>query len=541
MKIKFTFLFLLFLYTTEFVWGIQQIETVVFPSEDEIAEACSLGEISFEQFLILTELIANRVNPSSFLLEEIPRDLLRFDTAKTTSNNLEQMQYFLESRNQKKASVTIRNQYSSYLNEEARSRYQSSVTFQKEQFEFNSIIRKEFSGRERFTIRYLAYISQDRKRTVIAGNFSKRFGLGGIIGYRSKILSYSDNIDTESFLFPDYGGFNGLYAKVNKSGYAFQSVISYHRNSNFSIFTNAFMLSDNNKNLPSLIVGLHALKNRSLNNNFYDIKTGLYKNFKYTNGQISTELVAEFNKQNNSSALLIDGKHKSKKLYLTYAFWNYGEAYLNIAGGSKTSLISEYVTIDNIKQSILSKRSNQTGGLIKTKLRVSTNWQIDIASLYAYKNSDTTEMQLFTQLTRKLSASAKISIDVLHRNKNRNKLTDNTSYRKNQSRLMLVYNPDNLYVRSYIQYSHKTDKPRYVGFFSEIKQYSKNYGLLHLWLSLSEINSNTKQLDYFYGFIKNEIDLFDSLSVSFKLSHRYKRSATDKNVNQFSLNMNWQI
>ncbi len=541
MKKTFTFLLFLLLFSTEIIWGSQQIETVVFPSEDEIAEAFYLGEINFEQFQILTELIDNQIEPTSFLLDEIPNTLLRVDTISTESYKPIQVRYFIDNSDKKYAHVTIKNRYASYLDENASSRYQSSINYTQEQFKLNVILKKEFSGRERITRRYISFTPVGSKDNIIVGNFTKRFGLGGIIGYRGKLLSYSDNINTESLMFPDYGGFNGVYTLTNFYNNTFESVSSFNRDDNFSILTNAVMINYKSKNIPSLIVGFHSLKNKDIHENFYDMKTSLYKNFKYSNGYFKTELVAEFNKQNNSSAILFDGKHRSKHFYITYALWNYGEAFLNITGGSKTSLIAEHVVIENIQDTILSKRSNQTGGMLKTQIQLNQKWQVDLASIYSFKNSDTTEMQIFTQLSRKITTSTKLSVDFLFRNKERNVITDFISQKKMQSRLMLVQQTEQIYFRNYVLTLQKTDEPLYIGFFSEVKFHSHDYGLIHLWLNFSRVNMNTNKLDYFYGFIKNEIPVHNSFFISFKLSHRYNRSAADKHRNQFSIDASWQI
>ncbi len=541
MKKTFTFLILFLILTTELIWGTQQIETVVFPSEDEIAEAFYLGEISFEQFQILTELIANQVEPSSFLLDEIPNTLLQLDTVKTGTNKFYQVRYFIDNSDANFSQVTIKNQYASYLDENARSRYQTSVNYNREKFNLNFILRKEYSGRERIIRRYISFTPVGSKDNIIIGNFSKRFGLGGIIGYRGKILSYSDNFDSESFLFPDYGGFNGVYVKKHIGGNLLESIISYQRDSSFSVFTKSFMFRHESKYFPFFIFAQHELTERNSSKSFQDIKTSLYKNFKYTNGYFKTEFVAEFNKQNNSSAILLDGRHRTKRIYLTYALWNYGEAFLNISGGSKTSLISEYVFINEIQSKVLSKRSNQTGGMLKTEIKINPKWKIDIASIYAYKNSDTTETQIFSQVTRKILSSAKLSVDILFRNKERNDITNYIPQKKIQTRLMLVNQTDKFYLRNYISTLKKTDEPLYVGFFSEIRIRPQNYGLIHFWFNFSRFNTDSNRLDYFYGFIKNEIPVHNSFYISFKLSHRYSRSATDKHQNQFSINVSWQI
>ncbi len=538
MKYLCTGLILFFIISTEICWGVQQIETIVFPSEDEIVEALILGEISIEQFYILTEIISTGVIQSSFLLDEIPTSLFRVDTTISQNN---QTKYFITSVNKKSAFVTIQNRYTSYLNENASTRMQSSVRFDKDDFDFNIILRKEFSGRERFVRRSIAFKPVGNSYSLIVGNFSKRFGLGGVIGYRGKLLSYSDEIDSESLLFPDYGGFNGLYVLKTFDNDTLETVFSYNRDEDFSVFTNSFMYT--HEKFPSVIISLNEIKNRMNNKKFSDLKTSFYKRYKYKSGEISTELVTEFNKKNNSIAFLIDGKHKTIKQYIKYSFWKYGKAFVDISGGSKTSLISEkvYLDTDSVNYMVSSKRSDQIGGLLKQKISLSHQWNIDVASLYSFKNSDTTELQFYGEVLRKIKSKKSLSIDFLFRRKVRN--TDNlsTPFDKTQYRLLFIYAPEKLYVRTYLSYIDKTEELSYSGIFSELKYRSNNFGLIHLWLNINRLNYHTNQLDYFYGFLKNQINLYNSLSLSFKISHRYNRLTTDKYQNQFSIDVKWKL
>ena len=106
---------------------------------------------------------------------------------------------------------------------------------------------------------------------------------------------------------------------------------------------------------------------------------------------------------------------------------------------------------------------------------------------------------------------------------------------------MLVHNHKRFYVRNYLLVLNKTEEATYVGVFSELKYRSENYGKVHLWLNFNRFNTETNQIDYFYMFLKNEIQLYDSFYLGFKLSHRYSRTSGDKVKNQFSLDVSWQI
>jgi hypothetical protein len=65
----------------------QSLSTVVLPSEDEICEALFEGEISYEQYEILMELIESGIRPENrFLLDEIP-NLADFASAEAPDTN----------------------------------------------------------------------------------------------------------------------------------------------------------------------------------------------------------------------------------------------------------------------------------------------------------------------------------------------------------------------------------------------------------------------------------------------------------------------
>ena len=532
----FVILIVILLFPISPIWGTQQIETILFPSEDEIAEAFYLGEISLEQYLILTELISNGVENASFLLDEIPQSLLKIDTTDEY-----QAKYFIESHRDKTTHFLISNRYASYIEENSRYRNQTSCSYTSQDFLGHLTVKREFSNRQRFTRRYIAYSPENKNYKLIVGNFVKQFGLGGVIGYSGKMLSYSDEVNTESFLFPDYGGFNGLYGQIINDKIGVQTVTSFNRNNEYSLMTFGLSLQPNSKLLPSVITAYNSFENKVVSKSFDDIKLSLYKKFNYTNGNIAIEFGQSINEQKNSTFFLSDGVYKTNRIKIRYGAWNYNSSFFNFSGGGKTSLISEYQYIKSIDYTMLNKRTNQTGAILKSQIPLANSWQLDIAGLYAYKNVDTTETELYGQVTKELNNSLSFSVDLLQRIKTRIETEDGTSETKTQSRFKCRYQTKKLYIRNYFSVLHYTDEPTYTGYFSEIKINSTHYGTIQFWLNASRFNMTTKQLDYIYAFIKNEIEIQKTISIGFKLSHSYNRHAAKQNSNQFSCDVSWQI
>ena len=535
MKI-FISVFLLFICITpnSLVWGSQQIETIQFPSEDEIAEAYNLGEINLEQFLILTELISNGIENTSFLLDEIPQSLLKFDTT-----NLEQS--FISLQSSRTPHFLLQNQYASYIEEDTRYRNQSSVTYTNKELLAQVTIKREYLDRERFTRRFIAYNPEDKNYNFIFGNFIKRFGLGGLIGYRGKVLSYTDVINKESLLFPDFGGFNGLYFQSKNKALNFEFVTSYNRNAEYSLLTSGTNIELQNSIYPSLITAVNKFKNKLIDKNFDDLKISLYKKFDLKNVSTSFEIGESFNKQKNSYFILSDGLYSASQVKLRYSFWSYGDSFYNFSGGGKTSVISEYEYIESIDYNMLNKRSNQTGAILKSQFALSYDLLLDIATLYAYKNKDSTETELYGQLSKSFVPSLELSVDFLHRIKIRLESMNDVPQKKTQSRFKMKYENNNMYVRNFLSVLKYADSVTYAGFFTDIKLHTANYGIVQLWLNASHFNTTTHQLDYFYAFIRNEFEIQKTISFAFKVSHSYNRTATTRNSNQFSFDISWRI
>ncbi|TET93657.1 MAG: hypothetical protein E3J26_05955, partial [Candidatus Zixiibacteriota bacterium] len=198
----------------------QEPSTSVYPSEDELLEALRLGEIDSSQYLILQEIIVHGIDSTNVhLLDEIPNLSFFLTDPKLLITSLEKEQkagFFKPAPRTGRPTGTFGYKYYQELEQEGRAQYRSSGRFRfNDHFEAAYKLHREYTGRERFVSRRLVYKNrQGRLKELVLGNFSRRLGAGTIFGYRGKLLEFSDRIDEESFLFPDYGGYNGLYTRV---------------------------------------------------------------------------------------------------------------------------------------------------------------------------------------------------------------------------------------------------------------------------------------------------------------------------------------
>lgn len=227
----------------------QELSTSVFPSEDELYESYNLGEISYEQYLILKELAGRKIDSTNcHLLDEIP-NLSFFQGYKFSPDNYlekEQAALFVgRDLWDKQIKGTVDYKYYQELEKEGRDKYQSSIKFKiNRQYDFSLKLQREYSGRERIIERSFSYKKDSGGlRELRVGNYSCRMGLGTIFGYRGKIFDFADEIDEESWLFPDYGGYNGLYARFRQGMFQTEILTSVVRDRDYSMVSTGSMLS----------------------------------------------------------------------------------------------------------------------------------------------------------------------------------------------------------------------------------------------------------------------------------------------------------
>ncbi|MFQ5452841.1 MAG: hypothetical protein ACE5D6_01480 [Candidatus Zixiibacteriota bacterium] len=530
----------------------QELSTLVFPSEDEIIEAFQLREISFEQFLILQELIIHGVDSTNFyLLDEIPN--LSYFKLKPNSlaTDLEQEQQipFSKLSPGRKKLITnltgnIKHKYFHFLEDVGDAKYQSSIRLQYKNRFYTAIkIHREYSGRERIISRFVAYKNNTGYlRELILGNFSKRLGLGTAFGYRGKLFSYSTNLNSESLLYPDYGGYNGIYSRWSLNQISLQSLASISRDSEHRLISSGVMVTFNKYRFsPGVVIGVNQLKNRLNDQTFKDYKYGLYSNYKYQKGYFSFELMGQTRKKNNIGSFVTEGRHRFRQAELKYAGWVYSDDFIDLTSGSKAGNISRTSFLEKIGFEYSDKRSDQTGALIKTIVELDNKYELASSFIYAANNSNNSDIQWFTELTKKIHSELSISLDYLYKYNRRSGINNDFDDTIRQTRVEVKFVTKKLYLRSFIGYNTESENKDFLSIFLNMRFNSDSYGLLEIWSNIGEIETPSGELGYWYGFFKNDFYLFDNLKSTVKFSHTYSRSSKDKHRTLVSFEMNFLL
>ncbi|HWR82358.1 MAG TPA: hypothetical protein VN285_03575 [Candidatus Deferrimicrobium sp.] len=508
----------------------QELSTAVYPSEDELLEALQASEIDYYQFLILQEVISHGVDSTnSHLLDEIPNLSSLFSTAATAATSLENDQRagFVGRPARRGGPVRrISHQYSQDMAEDGPSRYRTSCRIGLSKEVLLALnVHREFSGRERVVSRSLTFRNAEHiVREVTLGSFSRRLGLGTVFGYRGKLFEFADHLDGESLLFPDYGGFNGVYVRAVGRNLGSEVLTSVHRDQTHEMVTAGGSLSMTKLPFqPEVIVGVTRLSNRVSGQNIDDTKYAVSSVYDYDRGNVRMEGCGQAGERPSWGALVIEGRHYYSAMDLRYAAWAYSAEYLDLTGGSKAANIRTTDSIPEVEFSYSQKRAGQKGGLLKSVARLDHDLDVVSSFLCAGRNADTVNVQFLAGLVKRYGRKYEIRLDYL--NKSATRVATEVSQRVRLEGRMLA---EGLTARGYVAYTASNERDDYASVFVTVRRSWKDIGTLELWASLGRIDLEQVAVDYWYGYVKTEQKLFAEVSAGVKLSHRYDRQAGEQ-------------
>ena len=519
----------------------QELSTYVFPSEDELLQALTAGEISYTQFVILSEIAYMGLDSdNAYLLDEIPNldyfqtDSLRIPVALRT----DQKRPFEKDPIKDYLKGSINYQYYQSLREEARGRYRIGVLLRPSRKWHTSFkVHGEYSGSERVASRSVAYTSRSGfLRKLILGNFTARLGKGSVIGYRGKLLEFSKQLDNESVMYPDYGGFNGLYATARTGPFELQGMGSYNRDSTYSALTVAGSASLRRGPFrPGLVLGINRLENRQNWHGFEDFKGAVGAEYNYKLGYSSLELTGQAGDGGGSAALVLEGRHRFEAAETRYAGWAYGDSFVDLSGGSKVGNLSRKIELEEVGFEFSSRRAGQEGLLFKTVVVPAESWAVTNSALLASLNADTTRVELLSSVSRDLSPSISIRGDYLVRRK-KTVSTDgirHDDYRR--TRLEVRIKSSQLSVRSYIAYAENDIAEGYFSLFGSLRLTTTSAGSIEFWSNLGRWRKGV--VEYWYLYLRHELDVSETVVMVTKLSNAYRRDGSHRNDPVLSLEL----
>ncbi len=515
----------------------QELSTEVFPSEDELSEALDFGWLTLHQYLILREIITHGLDSANLhLRDEIP-NLAFFatppDSLMTSLQHDQQASFQWAPVPSSRTPVWVNYQYGEELESFRRARYRVSCRVRPvTNMEMRLNVHREYSGRERIVSRWLSY---DNPRCalseVVIGNFSRRFGVGTVFGYRGKLLEFSDHIDGESLLYPDFGGANGVYVHYRAAAVDMQGLVSVVRDKHHALLSAAGMVSVRAAAMRhGIIWGVNRLQNRETGKAATDIKYGWHAGYDRSDGSMNWELSGQRGQRSSFGALVLEGRRRFGRMNMEFSGWVYGDDYLDLSGGSKAANISRYSRLDDVDLIFWDRRSGQEGGLVRSTVLLAEGLQMVNSLIFAGRNEDSADIQSLSSLTRAVASGTEIRMDYLSKTVKR---VDFDVQRR--ARLEVRYRQGDLKTRAYIAYETRARRRDCVAVFGGVTYRSPQLGNLEVWLNLARLDVDHRRIDYWYGFVRGRQRLFGYVTVATKLSHRYHRGASARHRTGFHL------
>ncbi len=520
----------------------QELTTSAYPSEDELYEALLRNEITYEEFNDIRDLLERGVDSLSQHLWDIIPNLSPFANLPVSRTTLLVNEQATPFRNKSIAQrhIDYKHTYQTQIVDEPVSKYISSLRVDLSR-NWSALVttKREFSGRERLMRRYVAFHNKEGLlREMIVGSFSRRLGLGSVVGYRGKLLNYSDRLGRETILFPDYGGSNGLFLKLVKDNLRIDMLSSVQRDANHSLTTHAVQIMHQTKQTKVYLIGaINKVDRRATSLSFDNSALAVGSSYNYSNGKFWFESSWQFDNRLDPVALIIEGRHNLKNAEILYAGWVYGDSYVDLSGDSKAGNMTRRLDLENVDLRYSNKRTGVEGGMVKTVLEPVSGWQVVTSAVISSLNKDTINGQLLTAIVRKISPQWSIRLD--HLNKTRHRADDNVNVDdvNRRTRFETKYSSGNSVIRAYIAYLTASGKDDRLAFFIRWHIKTASLGKIDVWSNMARLNAREGMINYWYVYIDNSQRINSSMSTGVKVSHRYNRRSSDKHLTTVTLEL----
>lgn len=519
----------------------QDLSTEVYASEDELYEALTNLEISPERYQVLRDAIFEGVGSAQYhLLDEIPNlsHFLESEKALSTALQTEQLAPFkLRPESGRSSSGELRYRYRYDPDQVESAQYFGSARVSRGRITAYGVLHREQSGDERVINRYVQYRNPSGSiRDIRVGNFSRRLGMGTAFGHRGKLLDFARHIGDESLLFPDFSGYNGLYARLRTGRAQVQLLTSFNRDTDHSLSTVAGMLMHSFGSMNTgLIVGVNHLRNRHNDASLRDVKIALPVRYRYKGGYVSLETCVQTGHSQGWGGVQIEGRHRFRTAEMKFAGWSYADRYLDLSGGSKTGRSRRHIYLPDVDFELSDKRSGHAGGMVKSIVLMTDQMQLVNAVYYSAQHRDSADFQLLSGLIRQHQTGLTWRLDHLVKSRRRTVAGSVTGITSHRTRLEIRFTAGQTALRSYIAYNTSSDRSDHVSLFVRLDYNSQALGRLQVWSNLARFDARNGLVEYWYFYLRNEQSLTEGLLAAVKISRSYSRGATETHRTQLSL------
>ncbi len=506
----------------------------VYPSEDELYEAYLRGDLDFETYRNLVDLIETGLDSTNlYLLDELP-GVSPVPALDSTGEGAEREAAFRQPNIRERSG-----QWHGYLKARA-SRVLEDTEEYKSYYFLNSDIGTNWnikaklnrgeSGIYEWTQRSAEYNSRRGPlKKFHLGSFNARFGSGLNLGFRGRLLTKGDEESDESIIFPDFSGYNGLYLEGSSGRNPARWLLHLDQNDTHKFRMSAISLSARHDRISGELIGLGAiLENRQTGKEYKYVQAGTYVTYDAYDYRASGEIAVQQYTQDFIGAALIEGSYDVEPIELQLSLWHYADDFINFTGGGRSGQLYQTVVIDSLDFSLSDRRTGQDGFRLKSETGLSDRIKSTVAvSSYGFDDYHK-KTEFYASVAGLVQNNSFLTLD--YRYKRSYDIGDISS--GNETRLEYKLRQNGVYLRTYIGYQND-DIHDYAMMFVRASGEVPSVGMLELWCNLDKINLESHQLDYMYLYVQEKIPVRQFLHIIAKYSYRYSRSYTDRQQSTF--------
>jgi len=269
----------------------------------------------------------------------------------------------------------------------------------------------------RRSIEYRIHSDTSGSYTVTLGNYRTQFALGLIYGYRGSLLSAADDPGrTESFLYPDYGGGNGVMATADRPEGKYIFVFDVDRNQSLEKKYAGFSIPIRAGRFEArLSSGWGRIANRDTRSSQTVSLVSIATSYEDSHTNITCEAATDNNDDTRPYAMAGRIIWRNGHVYIRGEGWRYEDVFPSYFTGSLSSRRSRTISVDEIEFSYSDRYRGESGAAIGSTVRMSSKTTMRTALMYARREFDDDRSEARLGIKRRLDRHFRAGIDLYMR------------------------------------------------------------------------------------------------------------------------------
>ena len=496
---------------------------VELPSEEELRLALDVGDITYDQYLVLMDIVVHGLDSANILqLQDmlIPEWLLSLDSV-----SVSEVTTVEKKAKRTVTSTSLRHRYYLEYDEPCCTWYRSYLNVNISEFaQCRADFAREKSGRERVTGRSIHFTPESSwVQDMTWGTFSARYGQGAVIGYRGKLLDMADELGEESWLYPDYGGYNGVQAVLGAGSNEARFMMSQQRDDEhrLSVVAGTWRMTYG-RWIYGAVVSAARLGDRLTDQRVTLPMYSVFVEHRYKSGRLAAEAGVQHGPGYQAPVGVIEGSYRKDDLNVQFAGWAYGDKLIELTSGSRAASMSRSTDVDDVDFTYSARRPGQEGVRLKTSVALSDNWRLMSSALYAGYDRRYRNLDFESEVERKLTSVSSVAFVFQARKRERVSTVDTDRLRwRLESRLHTGI----VRARAYIAVTSESDEERCWSLFGSTRIKLGRENEVEMQVNLARFSDD--RLEDTYGYIRGQQKLPLGLTGGMKVAQRYSRNGSD--------------